>query len=326
MDESRDRPYEVGPTDLGDEEPAFGDDPGTPERSEIGDESSWSPETHRNGTGKGPLIAGAVVVALLGVGLWWFLGRGDGELEAPAATDPEPATEAPAGPTPEEAETTEAETAEELPPLPPLDESDQAADEALGRMTDDPDPLRNLIPENLVRRFVVAVVNVSEGVHPRKHLAVKQPEEPFTVDDEDESVVPAERSYRRYDRWVDAFVAVDPEAAASAFSRFEPLFAEAYRDLGYPSGQFIRSVEDAIAHLLATPIPAVPPELERRVRSYHYADPTLESLSPAQKQLLRTGPENVRRIHAQLRELAGALGIPASRLPSTRLYHGPGGD
>ena len=41
----------------------------------------------------------------------------------------------------------------------------------------------------------------------------------------------------------------------------------------------------------------------------------LESLTNAQKQLLRMGPRNVKLIQAKLREVAVALGIPASRLP-----------
>ena len=48
---------------------------------------------------------------------------------------------------------------------------------------------------------------------------------------------------------------------------------------------------------------------------YAYADPRLEGLSPAQKQLLRMGPENVKAIQAKLREIAAVLQIPESRLP-----------
>ena len=50
-------------------------------------------------------------------------------------------------------------------------------------------------------------------------------------------------------------------------------------------------------------------ELVPAVRSYHFADPALEALSPAQKQLLRLGPGNARRVQAKLRELAPALGL-----------------
>ena len=37
--------------------------------------------------------------------------------------------------------------------------------------------------------------------------------------------------------------------------------------------------------------------------AYKYADDRLESLNEPQKQLLRTGPDNMRRIKAKLREL-----------------------
>jgi hypothetical protein len=56
------------------------------------------------------------------------------------------------------------------------------------------------------------------------------------------------------------------------------------------------------------------------VITWRYEDPGLEDLSPAQKQLLRMGPANVRRVQRQLRALAQALGIPSNRLPATSVY------
>jgi hypothetical protein len=40
---------------------------------------------------------------------------------------------------------------------------------------------------------------------------------------------------------------------------------------------------------------------------YKYKDERLEALSGPQKQLLRTGPENMRRIKAKLREIKDAM-------------------
>ena len=48
---------------------------------------------------------------------------------------------------------------------------------------------------------------------------------------------------------------------------------------------------------------------------YQYADPQVEGLTAAQKQLLRTGPRNVRMVQSALRQLALALGISPDRLP-----------
>jgi hypothetical protein len=50
--------------------------------------------------------------------------------------------------------------------------------------------------------------------------------------------------------------------------------------------------------------PAVIPETKR----FEFADPQLESLSDAQKQLLRMGPANAKRVRAKLREIETALG------------------
>jgi hypothetical protein len=47
------------------------------------------------------------------------------------------------------------------------------------------------------------------------------------------------------------------------------------------------------------------------------ADERLESLSPAQKQLFRMGPRNVKIIQAKLRDIALYLGIPQNKLPPT---------
>jgi hypothetical protein len=56
--------------------------------------------------------------------------------------------------------------------------------------------------------------------------------------------------------------------------------------------------------------------LRPRVLSFRYDRQDLEALSTAQKQLLRMGPRNVRRIQDQLRAVARELGIPSTRLPS----------
>ncbi|MNG38043.1 hypothetical protein D3C84_1255880 [compost metagenome] len=50
--------------------------------------------------------------------------------------------------------------------------------------------------------------------------------------------------------------------------------------------------------------------LEPHLETYHYADERLEALLPAQKQLLRMGPDNARRIQDQLQRLGTALDLP----------------
>ena len=58
-----------------------------------------------------------------------------------------------------------------------------------------------------------------------------------------------------------------------------------------------------------------PIRLKPKGIGYAYVDERLESLTAAQKQLLRMGPRNVGIIRRGLRGIALALGIPASHLP-----------
>ena len=62
-----------------------------------------------------------------------------------------------------------------------------------------------------------------------------------------------------------------------------------------------------------TPIPDGPVAVTARGGVYGFADPRLEALSPAQKLLLRSGPDNARRVQTQLSAIAAALGAVGRR-------------
>jgi hypothetical protein len=61
--------------------------------------------------------------------------------------------------------------------------------------------------------------------------------------------------------------------------------------------------------LRAVPVLTEPVELVRPKVFYEYADPKLERLAPLQKQVLRMGPDNVRRLQdwlARFTEVRGS--------------------
>ena len=62
--------------------------------------------------------------------------------------------------------------------------------------------------------------------------------------------------------------------------------------------------------LLATPVPTGREALIQPSVRFLYQDETLEGLDSAQKQLMRMGPDNARRVQQKLRELETALGPP----------------
>ena len=93
----------------------------------------------------------------------------------------------------------------------------------------------------------------------------------------------------------------------------KPRITDAYRQLGDPEGEFDPTLTRALVELLRTPVVDGRIALTRKSVDYQFADPALESLSGAERQLLRMGPRNVRLIQQKLREIAPYLGIDLPR-------------
>jgi hypothetical protein len=107
------------------------------------------------------------------------------------------------------------------------------------------------------------------------------------------------KSYDRYTGVAEAVVSIDPAGSARLYGILKPRIEEAYRELGELEPNFDRTLERAIVRLLSTPVPDDPIAVEPKGIGYRFADDKLESLAPAQKELLRMGPENARAIQRQ---------------------------
>ena len=103
--------------------------------------------------------------------------------------------------------------------------------------------------------------------------------------------------------------ALDATGTARLYLTLKPRILEAYGELGYPGGDFDRVLERAIGELLDVPVIEGDIALRQKVISYAYVDQKLESLSPAQKHLLRMGPRNVQAVQAKLREIGNTPSI-----------------
>jgi hypothetical protein len=177
---------------------------------------------------------------------------------------------------------------------------------------------RMVAADGLAATFVAAVDNIAEGASPAGHLAALAPDDRFAPDTAGESFVFSEENAGRYDLLTGLALSFSPEDCVELYRTFYPLLDQAYQELGYPDADFHRAFTGAVRHLLRTPEPEGPALLVRKVTTYAYADPRLESLSPAQKQLLRTGPDNVRRIRQWLAEVERLLlAAPAAADRST---------
>ena len=254
-------------------------------------------------------VIGIAVVALLAfaLGVYWFLGRGDDAppvetvVEAPPPAVPPPP--APVAPAPEPIE------------VPALDESDAFVRDLVSALSAHPGLAAWLVNDGIVRRTVVVFDNIADGTNPAQHVTFMRPETRFATSGDATELRIDPRNYDRYDLHAQIIDSLDTQGTAELYRMLEPLLDQAYIELGNPDRPFVGTVERAVVNLLNVPIVENPPALIEHAPFFHYTDTRLESLSPAQKQFLAVGPDNVRTIQGKLRQLALAIGISNSRLP-----------
>ena len=160
---------------------------------------------------------------------------------------------------------------------------------------------------NLVERGAAAIDSVRRGLVPDKVLNLTKPRGAFKVSKENGRTLIDPESYRRYDSMVSSLVNTPIAPLADAFQRFRPLLEDAYATLGYKPDELDNALISALDEILATPVIDEPVAVERSEAVWAYAREDLESLSLLQKQLLRTGPDNVRKLRNKARALRNAL-------------------
>jgi hypothetical protein len=236
--------------------------------------------------------------------------------EAPAEPAPPPARPPEPAPAQEPAATPE--------PLPPIDRSDEALTETASELAGPDEVEQFLVPDDIVRHLVATVDNL-----PRRKAAVRlRPVRPtpgrFLTAGSDDEIVLDPANYARYRPFVRVVEKIDTQALVAAYSRFYPLFQQAYQDLGYPNGSFNRRVIAVIDDLLETPDVEEPVKLVRPNVFYEFADKDLESRSAGQKLLLRMGKDNADVVKAKLQEIRAALVKPTTE--EGRAPEAPGGN
>jgi hypothetical protein len=261
---------------------------------------SLSPHHRRNWRGWGVI---AVILLVAGALVAFFVTRPSRGPEV-TATDQSAREAAPGGPG------TRGPLGPEVEPrdLPPLDQSDPVVRELLGALAARPELAAWLATDGLIRSFVASVDAIANGATPSPNLRSLAPDRPFTATARGNGLAIDPRSYQRFDGIADTAAALDADALARVYSTLRPRLQEAYRELGYPEGNFDSAVERAISRLLDTPLLEGDVGVQRAPVLFQFADPRIERLSAAQKQLLRMGPRNQRIIQDKLRDIARALG------------------
>ena len=172
--------------------------------------------------------------------------------------------------------------------------------------------------DGFVRRVVATVDNLDRPHAPSRVWPVNPAGGRFTTLDLNGRARIAPDNAERYDAFVQFVESVDMAGAAALYRWMYPLFQRSYEELGYPGRYFNDRLVKVIDHLLATPTPSQPVEVdlleikgpvasERPWVHYRFSDPALEQASAGRKLLMRMGPDNQRRLQAQLAAFRQAL-------------------
>jgi hypothetical protein len=190
-----------------------------------------------------------------------------------------------------------------------IDRSDPFVRQLMRSLSAHPRLAAWLVNEDLIRRFVASVANIAEGGSPRKQVEFLAPQAPFGAIEHDDRIFADPLGFERYDDLAEVFVSLRVDGIAAAYERLSPLLTRAYADLGYPDSRFDDALQQAIEELWYAPMREGEIELIPAGVSYEYADPELEAMSGAQKQLFRMGARNQLRIRDQLLAIALELDL-----------------
>jgi len=260
-----------------------------------------------------------VVLALIGVAAAFFYLRDDAPDAAKSAT--KPVTVAPQSAVSSSVasaaaivEYTPPQPAAEVEPLPGLNDSDSSVLAALQQLRGE-GLLQLLVPQELLRKFVLTVNNLAEGKVIHEYRPIVSPPPPFIAEKfsvmiegtavDQERVSP--NNFQRYEPYVTTLALIDSDAAVAVYRRFYPLLEEAFGELGLKKPNFHSVLIAAIDNILAAPDAQGTLLLVHPKVFYQYADPALETLPQTHRLLLRMGPENARSVKASLHQLRTRL-------------------
>ena len=192
-------------------------------------------------------------------------------------------------------------------PEPIIDESDGAIKSALVSVASSPHFAKYLVNEGLLQKFVINVNSLANQALSPNNQLIEAPERKFEVYKQADREWIDASSFQRYNGYVEVLESLEIEELMAIYENYKPMLVQKYAEISRPGASFDDAVIDAIDELLDTPKVPAPIEVYSDSVMYKFKDERLESLSAPQKQLIRTGPENTRKIKAVLRDIKRAI-------------------
>ena len=220
------------------------------------------------------------------------------------AEEPEPVVEVPAEPVVEPPQ----ESVEPEVDLPSLNDSDGFVRERIQALRAGAAMLSLIADDQLIRKFVVFVENISRHEFPQTDLPYRSVGVEMPVRELDQNLfLMEEGAHARFDGFIDAMTAVDTERAYALYRLLRPLFQQAYAEIGYRGRDFDDALRLAINNVLQATDVEGPYQLVKPSVVYLFADSELENADAVHKQLIRIGPRNSTRLMAKLAEFVVLL-------------------
>lgn len=192
--------------------------------------------------------------------------------------------------------------------LPTLNRSDRFVFESIQALQNGLELVGYLADDQIVRKFVVFVENISRGEFPQSGLPYKSIQSEMPVRNIDENLyVMDDSAPARFNQILNTFLAVDTESAIGLYRMLSPLFQQAYAEIGYRNESFDDTLRAAINNVLRTPDIEGPFQLVKPSVMYLFADSSIENMQAVNKQLIRLGPDNTAKLKSKLLEFASQL-------------------
>ena len=189
----------------------------------------------------------------------------------------------------------------------PLDLSDQAIKQGLITALRAPLLSALVVNESIIANLVASITNTAQGRLPENVSLLTPPIQEFGVFKKADNHFISPESFTRYNVYAQTFDQIDTSDLLALLAQYEPQILTNFEQIAEPNADFTDTLITAINRLLDTPSVNLPIPVVSDSAMYKFANPQLEALLPAQKQLLRMGPDNMRMVKAKLRDLRTAL-------------------
>lgn len=189
-----------------------------------------------------------------------------------------------------------------------LENSDDGFRDAVGDVSEGLVDWFNVI--NVIEKYLVVINDVSQNQISYKHRAFIKAPGSIVVKEDSEGLYLAQESYKRYDGLANAIASIDVQKGFALYLKFKPVFKAVYQNFAYPAGYELEDIfMKAAASVIEAPVIESRLALVQHTVKYKFAEKKLETLNDVEKQMLRMGPENTKKIQAKLRQLVEAISV-----------------